>query len=111
MGFENATISLDKFVLERPIVNVRTVMGWLKKHYGQEVLRQAYKIFGAVDFLGNPVGVFQIVTSGLDEFVAELAVGNLHSGGLVGRQYQCFAFTHSTCTYTELRPEDHTRRR
>ena len=85
MGFENATISLDKFVLERPIVNVRTVMGWLKKHYGQEVLRQAYKIFGAVDFLGNPVGVFQIVTSGLDEFVAELAVGNLHSGGLVGR--------------------------
>ncbi|KAF8335473.1 vacuolar protein sorting-associated protein 13 [Cantharellus anzutake] len=34
-------------------------------HYRQEVLRQIYRILGSADFLGNPVGLFTNVSSGI----------------------------------------------
>jgi hypothetical protein len=29
-------------------------------HYRHEVLRQAYKIVGSIDLLGNPIGILQV---------------------------------------------------
>ncbi|KAL0951191.1 hypothetical protein HGRIS_007919 [Hohenbuehelia grisea] len=34
-------------------------------HYRQEVLRQLYRILGSADFIGNPVGLFTNVSSGV----------------------------------------------
>eukprot|EP00041_Stephanoeca_diplocostata_P038483 m.1519536 g.1519536 ORF g.1519536 m.1519536 type:complete len:264 (+) comp25224_c0_seq8:326-1117(+) len=54
----------------------------IKKHYKQEILRQAYMIVGSVDFLGNPIGIVNNVTDGLKAFVSESATGNLFGGSL-----------------------------
>jgi len=40
-------------------------------HYRQEVLRQVYRILGSVDFLGNPVGLFTNVSSGIADVFYE----------------------------------------
>ncbi|KAG8981485.1 hypothetical protein FRB94_008774 [Tulasnella sp. JGI-2019a] len=40
-------------------------------HYKQEVLRQLYRILGSVDFIGNPVGLFNNVSSGVADIFYE----------------------------------------
>jgi len=40
-------------------------------HYGQDVLRQLYRILGSADFIGNPVGLFTNVSSGVADIFYE----------------------------------------
>jgi vacuolar protein sorting-associated protein 13A/C len=40
-------------------------------HYKQEVLRQLYRIIGSADFIGNPVGLFTNVSSGVADIFYE----------------------------------------
>jgi vacuolar protein sorting-associated protein 13A/C len=41
-------------------------------HYRQNFLRQLYRILGSADFIGNPVGLFESVSSGVaDIFYGE----------------------------------------
>lgn len=40
-------------------------------HYKQEVLRQLYRVLGSADFLGNPVGLFTNVSSGVADIFYE----------------------------------------
>ncbi|KAI0321342.1 hypothetical protein OF83DRAFT_1274656 [Amylostereum chailletii] len=40
-------------------------------HYRQEVLRQLYRILGSADFIGNPVGLFTNVSSGVSDIFYE----------------------------------------
>lgn len=40
-------------------------------HYKQEVLRQLYRILGSADFIGNPVGLFTNVSSGVADIFYE----------------------------------------
>ncbi|TFY80723.1 hypothetical protein EWM64_g3289 [Hericium alpestre] len=49
-------------------------------HYGQEVLRQLYRILGSADFIGNPVGLFTNVSSGVADIFYEPFNGAVMSG-------------------------------
>lgn len=40
-------------------------------HYSQEVLRQLYRVIGSADFIGNPVGLFTNVSSGVADIFYE----------------------------------------
>jgi hypothetical protein len=40
-------------------------------HYRQDVLRQVYRILGSADFIGNPVGLFTNVSSGVADIFYE----------------------------------------
>ncbi|KAJ6610914.1 vacuolar protein sorting-associated protein 13 [Mycena sp. CBHHK59/15] len=40
-------------------------------HYRQDVLRQLYRILGSADFIGNPVGLFSNVSSGVADIFYE----------------------------------------
>ncbi|CDO71578.1 hypothetical protein BN946_scf184911.g48 [Trametes cinnabarina] len=40
-------------------------------HYRQEILRQLYRILGSADFIGNPVGLFNNVSSGVADIFYE----------------------------------------
>jgi vacuolar protein sorting-associated protein 13A/C len=40
-------------------------------HYKQDVLRQLYRILGSADFIGNPVGLFNTVSSGVADIFYE----------------------------------------
>ena len=46
-------------------------------HYKEELKSQAAKILGSVDFLGNPLGLFNDVTEGVKGLIEEGNVGGL----------------------------------
>jgi vacuolar protein sorting-associated protein 13A/C len=49
-------------------------------HYRQEVLRQLYRLLGSADFIGNPVGLFTNVSSGVADIFYEPFHGNVMHG-------------------------------
>jgi vacuolar protein sorting-associated protein 13A/C len=56
---ENARVSL-------PILTQR-----IQNHYSQEFFYQVHKILGSADFLGNPVGLFNNISSGVADIFYE----------------------------------------
>ncbi|KAK2461917.1 hypothetical protein APHAL10511_006380 [Amanita phalloides] len=55
--------------------DMRLTMPELQKrvlyHYRQDILRQLYRILGSADFIGNPVGLFNTVSSGVADIFYE----------------------------------------
>ena len=67
----DAPIRLNSLVLENARVSIPVLSQNISNHYSQEVLYQVHKILGSADFLGNPVGLFNNIGSGLTEFFYE----------------------------------------
>ena len=42
-----------------------------------------FAAIGAVDFLGNPAGMLNALSTGFEEFLSDVADLNLHGGGVV----------------------------
>src|ERR1700761_164516 len=64
-------------------------------HYRQDVLRQLYRILGSADFIGNPVGLFTNVSSGVADIFYEPFTGAVMRGNRdlgVGIAKVCFSF-------------------
>ncbi|CAM9210979.1 unnamed protein product, partial [Choristocarpus tenellus] len=57
----------------------------LQSHYVSALLRQLYKIVGSFDFLGDPVGSFSQLGTGVKDFFFEPAEGLLKSPTAFGR--------------------------
>ena len=71
------------------VTDVRLTLSELQSrvlyHYRQEVLRQIYRFVGSADFLGNPVGLFTNVSSGVADIFYEPWHGVVqHGGGELG---------------------------
>ncbi|KIX05154.1 uncharacterized protein Z518_06026 [Rhinocladiella mackenziei CBS 650.93] len=72
MGNVNdAPIKLNALMLENARISVPALMANIQSHYTQEVLRQVHIILGSADFLGNPVGLFNSVSSGVADIFYE----------------------------------------
>ncbi|CAG7920566.1 unnamed protein product [Penicillium olsonii] len=66
MGNVNdAPVRLNALMLENARVSFPRLVGNIRAHYTQEFLRQIHIILGSADFLGNPVGLFNNVSSGV----------------------------------------------
>ncbi|KAJ5779395.1 Vacuolar protein sorting-associated protein 13 [Penicillium paradoxum] len=66
MGNVNdAPIRLNALMLENARVSFPRLVGNIREHYTQEFLGQVHIILGSADFLGNPVGLFNNVSSGV----------------------------------------------
>ncbi|KAJ5133749.1 hypothetical protein N7526_005114 [Penicillium atrosanguineum] len=66
MGNVNdAPVRLNALMLENARVSFGSLVGNIQAHYTQEFLRQVHVILGSADFLGNPVGLFNNVSSGV----------------------------------------------
>ncbi|PWY87578.1 vacuolar protein sorting-associated protein [Aspergillus heteromorphus CBS 117.55] len=66
MGNVNdAPIRLNALMLENARVSFGVLASNIQRHYTQEFLRQVHVILGSADFLGNPVGLFNNVSSGV----------------------------------------------
>ncbi|KAJ5665895.1 uncharacterized protein N7477_008343 [Penicillium maclennaniae] len=66
MGNVNdAPVRLNALMLENARVSFGSLVGNIRAHYTQEFLRQVHVILGSADFLGNPVGLFNNVSSGV----------------------------------------------
>lgn len=67
----DAPLRYNALILENARVSVSALITNVKNHYVQESLRQVHLILGSADFLGNPVGLFTNVSSGVTDIFYE----------------------------------------
>ena len=67
----DAPIQLNALIMEHPIFTVPMMMALITQHYTQETVGQVHKILGSADFLGNPVGLFNAISSGVKDVFYE----------------------------------------
>lgn len=67
----DAPVRLNALMLENARVTIPTLVSSVTGHYTQEFLRQVHIVVGSADFLGNPVGLFNTVSSGVADIFYE----------------------------------------
>ncbi|KAK5739690.1 Vacuolar protein sorting-associated protein 13 [Elasticomyces elasticus] len=67
----DAPIRYNALMLENARLSVGALMSSIQSHYVQESLRQVHVVIGSADFLGNPVGLFNNISSGVADIFYE----------------------------------------
>ncbi|KAF4122047.1 vacuolar protein sorting-associated protein 13A/C [Geosmithia morbida] len=67
----DAPVRFNALILDNVRVSTRVLMQNVMNHYSQEVMYQIHKILGSADFLGNPVGLFNNISSGVTDIFYE----------------------------------------
>ncbi|KAG8628535.1 hypothetical protein KVT40_004408 [Elsinoe batatas] len=67
----DAPIKYNALMLENARVSMGALISNIKSHYVQESLRQVHIVLGSADFLGNPVGLFNNISSGVADIFYE----------------------------------------
>lgn len=111
-NINDAPIQLNALFLENLRVPIPILVESIQTHYGQSFFYQVHKILGSADFLGNPVGLFNHLASGvLDIFYEpyqgfiindrpqELGIG-IAKGGLSFLKKSIFGFSDSFAKVT-----------
>ncbi|NWY00497.1 VP13D protein, partial [Nothoprocta ornata] len=75
--FEDAVINLDPFTRVHPYETREFIINDILKHFQEELLSQAARILGSVDFLGNPMGLLNDVSEGVTGLIRYGNVGGL----------------------------------
>lgn len=111
-NINDAPIKLNALFMENVRVPIPILMESVSTHYGQSFFYQLHKILGSADFLGNPVGLFNNLSSGvidifyepyqgfvLNDRPQELGIG-LAKGGLSFLKKSVFGFSDSLAKVT-----------
>lgn len=61
----DAPLELNALAITDMRLTIPELQNRITYHYRQDVLRQLYRILGSADFIGNPVGLFTNVSSGV----------------------------------------------
>ncbi|EEH20971.2 hypothetical protein PABG_03202 [Paracoccidioides brasiliensis Pb03] len=67
----DAPVRLNALMLENARVSMPALLSSITNHYTQEFIRQIHVVLGSADFLGNPVGLFNTVSSGFVDIFYE----------------------------------------
>ncbi|GAA5969299.1 hypothetical protein JCM11641_007543 [Rhodosporidiobolus odoratus] len=67
----DAPVRLNALVIENVRLSLPVLQERLTLHYGNEFFGQLYRVLGSADFLGNPVGLFTNVSSGVADFFVQ----------------------------------------
>lgn len=67
----DAPIRFNALILDNVRVTSQVLVQNISNHYSQEVMYQIHKILGSADFLGNPVGLFNNISSGVTDIFYE----------------------------------------
>ncbi|KJK94605.1 Vacuolar protein sorting-associated protein [Metarhizium anisopliae BRIP 53284] len=67
----DAPIRFNALILDNVRVSTPVLIQNISNHYSQEVMFQLHKILGSADFLGNPVGLFTTISSGVTDIFYE----------------------------------------
>lgn len=113
MGNVNdAPIKLNSLLLDNLRVPIGVLYDSIKTHYGQQFIYQVHMVLGSADFLGNPVGLFNTISSGVWDLFYEPYQGymlndrpqeiGLHiaKGGLSFAQKTVFGISDSMTKFT-----------
>ena len=71
----DAPLKFNALMLENARVSFPMLYDTMYHHYLQESMRQVHVIVGSADFLGNPVGLFNNITSGVADIFYEPYMG------------------------------------
>lgn len=74
-NLDNARIKLPAVQLDHPFYSRVALTGRLIRVYRNAALREAWKILGSADILGDPVGLFTDLSTGFTELFYEPAQG------------------------------------
>lgn len=61
----DAPFRLNALVLDDLRQTIPDLQQRIMYHYRQEIMRQAFRLMGFADFVGNPVGLFENISSGV----------------------------------------------
>lgn len=67
----DAPIRYNALMLENARLSTGALISSIQSHYVQESLRQVHIVIGSADFLGNPVGLFTNIASGVGDIFYE----------------------------------------
>lgn len=67
----DAPIRLNALLTENVRAPVKTLVQTIQTHYGQAFFSQIHKVIGSADFIGNPVGLFNNISSGVMDIFYE----------------------------------------
>ncbi|CAM1500416.1 Fc.00g095780.m01.CDS01 [Cosmosporella sp. VM-42] len=67
----DAPLRFNALLLDNVRVSTPVLVQNITSHYSQEVMYQIHKILGSADFLGNPVGLFNSISSGVTDVFYE----------------------------------------
>ena len=67
----DAPVRLNALILENARISIPNLINNMVNHYKQEFIRQIHIILGSADFLGNPVGLFNNISSGVADVFYE----------------------------------------
>ncbi|KAF4595031.1 vacuolar protein sorting-associated protein vps13 [Ophiocordyceps camponoti-floridani] len=67
----DAPVRFNALMLDNVRVSRAVLVQNVSSHYSQEVMYQIHKILGSADFLGNPVGLFNNISSGVTDIFYE----------------------------------------
>lgn len=70
-NINDAPVRFNALMLENVRVSIPVLVQNVSNHYRQEALYQIHKILGSADFLGNPVGLFNNISSGVADIFYE----------------------------------------
>lgn len=111
-NINDAPVRLNALVMENVRTPLPLLMQSITTHYRQEFFYQVHKILGSADFLGNPVGLFNNLSSGfmdifyepyqgyiMNDRPQEFGIG-LAKGGLSFMKKSIFGFSDSFSKFT-----------
>ncbi|KAH9486936.1 Vacuolar protein sorting-associated protein 13 [Psilocybe cubensis] len=70
-NINDAPLELNALAIKDMRLTMPELQSRIMYHYRQDVLRQLYRILGSADFIGNPIGLFTNVSSGVADIFYE----------------------------------------
>jgi len=78
-NLDNAALCFNSLYLENPFLSQDHLTQIVSSHYTRQGIQQIYKLLGSTEALGNPVGLFSNVGTGVMDFFYEPAQGIIQS--------------------------------
>jgi vacuolar protein sorting-associated protein 13A/C len=75
-----APVRLRALGLENIRLSLPTLQERILLHYQEQFMTQVYRVLGSADFLGNPVGLFNNISSGVQDIFYEPYQGMVMHG-------------------------------
>jgi hypothetical protein len=84
-NINDAPLEMNALAIKDMRLTMPELQNRITYHYRQDVIRQLYRILGSADFIGNPVGLFTNVSSGVADIFYEPFYGVvMHGNGELG---------------------------
>lgn len=70
-NINNASLKFNALAIENMMASAPDLVSKISIHYSDQFIYQFYRVLGSADFLGNPVGLFNNLSSGVAELFYE----------------------------------------